>query len=327
MRKTWKKLLAVMMMCAVLMMNSGCAVEKICVGYTIYPMQYVLERIAGNYIDIVDFSDGVNPIQVSSIASDYKDSLDKTTLILKIGELEPYWTIYEDEIKNARAEIIDLSGLAAIYDFKRYTIGEISGNKIVLESDWYEGGLFNMTDTYGKDMGIWMDPIALTSMARTVYEWLVAKDPTNAAVYSANFRSLEGDLVRLDSEYSALSTEGIKLVTVTPSFGNWQKDYNIGLYPLILSRYGALPTESQLQVIEARINDDEVKYIVKESNMTEEMTALYERVKEDCGLEEVELSNLSTLTQNEYNQNKDYLTIMYENLTTLENLSSAAEEE
>ena len=91
MRKTWKKLLAVMMMCAVLMMNSGCAVEKICVGYTIYPMQYVLERIAGNYIDIVDFSDGVNPIQVSSIASDYKDSLDKTTLILKIGDLEPYW--------------------------------------------------------------------------------------------------------------------------------------------------------------------------------------------------------------------------------------------
>ena len=325
MMKKLKKLLAVLLVCAEIVMFSGCSAEKITVGYTIYPMEYVLKRIAGNYIDIKNLSDGVNPIQVSQIASDYKDSLDKAHLILKVGDLEPYWTIYEGEIKSSDAEIIDLSALAAIYDFKRYTTGEISGSKVVVESDWYEGGLFNMTDTYGKDMGIWMDPIALTSMARTVLEWLSAKDPTNAAVYNANFRSLEGDLVRLDSEYSLLSSMGLKLVTVTPSFGNWQKDYNIGIYPLILSRYGALPTDEQLQVIESRIQADGVKYILKESNMTEAMTALYERVKEDCGLTEVNLSNLSTLTQNEYNQNKDYLTIMYENLTTLENLADDGE--
>ena len=54
--------------------------------------------------------------------------------------------------------------------------------------------------------------------------------------------------------------------------------------------------------------------------MTEDMINLYNKVKADCGLTEVDLSNLSSLTEKEYNQNKDYLTIMYDNLNKLEAL-------
>ncbi|MCF0111041.1 MAG: zinc ABC transporter substrate-binding protein [Erysipelotrichaceae bacterium] len=299
---------------------SGCTTKTINVCYTAYPIEYLLTRIAGNRINLNKLSDE-NPIQVAHIVDNYTEYLDNATLILQLNELEPYWGIYAEEIKASPATIIDLTSLAAIYDFKRYTTGDVNGNSVVVEGPYYEGTEFTMTDIYSKDPNLWLDPIAMTSMARTIKDWLAEANPENAEFYETNFKLLEADLVRMDAEYSELPDNNtIKLVTVTPSFGNWQKAYGIGIYPLILSRYGALPTEAQLTIMETKIRDDKVQYIVKEANLTEDMLALYERVKQDCGLIEIELSNLSSLSEKEISQNKDYLTIMYDNLTVLEKL-------
>ena len=46
----------------------------------------------------------------------------------------------------------------------------------------------------------------------------------------------------------------------------------------------------------------------------------YEKVKKACNLTEISLSNISSLTKEEFDKNKDYLTIMYDNLTTLEKI-------
>ena len=79
-----------------------------------------------------------------------------------------------------------------------------------------------------------------------------------------------------------------------------------------------LPTKSQLEVIKNRIVEDNVKYIVYEPNMTEDMIQLFDELQEELGLTRVELSNLSSLTEDEKNSGKDYISIMYENLQVLE---------
>ena len=99
-----------------------------------------------------------------------------------------------------------------------------------------------------------------------------------------------------------------------------KKNYNIDVYPVILSRYGVLPTDEQLQLIEQRIVNDDVKYIVYESNMTDDMIALFNKIKDDLGLVQIDLSNLSSLTDQQIADNKDYIQLMYENLSVLENL-------
>ena len=110
---------------------------------------------------------------------------------------------------------------------------------------------------------------------------------------------------------------------MTASFGNWQKTYGFQVYPMILSKYGTLPSEAQLAIIEQRIKDDNVHYIVYEENMTQDMIDLFNRVQDDLGLTRVELSNLSSLTGGEIEAGKDYLSIMYENLAVLETMAEA----
>lgn len=317
-----KRKCLIIILAAMMLLSSltGCSSKQITVCYSVYPVEYILERIADNRIKLCKLSTE-EPIQVAHMTEGYQDMIDSAALILQMGELEPYWGIYDSEIRETEATIIDLTTLAAIYDFKRYTIGTVNGNEVVVESEYYEGTAFQKTDMYSKDPNLWLDPIAMTSMAKTIKDWLVDNYPEEAAFFENNFKSLEADLVRLDAEYSELyDGDPIKLVTVLPSFGNWQKTYNIAVYPLILSRYGAMPTEEQITVIKQRIKDDGVKYIVKEANLTEEMQELYDRIKKECNLKEVELSNLSTLTEKEKENNKDYLTIMYDNLMALEKL-------
>ena len=311
-----RKLTLILIVTLFLCSLTGCSNKEIKICYTVYPIEYILNRIAGNRVQICKISTE-EPIQTAHVIEDREEVMKDVTLILQIGGLEPYWPIYGNEFKET-AHVIDLSSISALYDFRRYTNSEVAGSSITVESNYYEGDIFKSIDTYSKDPNLWLDPIAMTSMARTIKDWLVTNYPEEASFFESNFKDLEADLVRLDAEFSSLEAANIQFVSVTPSFGNWQRSYNVGVYPLILSKYGALPTEEQLTAMIERIKEDKVKYIVKEANLTEEMLELYEKVKKECALTEIKLSNLSTLTEAEFNENKDYLTIMYDNLSTLE---------
>lgn len=315
-----KKLLILLLVCLMFSTSlTGCSSEKLHVVYTVYPVEYILDRIANNRITYSKLSTE-GPIQTANIVSDYQAKIENADLLVHLGDLESYWKIYASDFINNETTIIDLTGTSALYDFKRYTTGIVSGNAVVVESAYYDGDIFQSVDVYSKDPNLWIDPIAMTSMARTIKDWLVTNYPQEAAYFEMNFKALEADLVRLDAEYRDLVGNDIKIVTITPSFGNWQKAYGFGVYPVILSRYGAMPSDEQLDVIIARIKEDKVKYIAKEANLTEDMLALYDKVKKACNLTEISLSNISSLTKEEFDKNKDYLTIMYDNLTTLEKI-------
>ena len=112
---------------------------------------------------------------------------------------------------------------------------------------------------------------------------------------------------------------------MTSSFGNWQKTYGIQVYPVILSKYGALPNNEQLECIKQRIIADSVQYIVYEPNMSDDMVELFNQLQEELNLTRVELSNLSSLTESQKGSGKDYVSIMYENLQTLESMAISNE--
>ena len=83
--------------------------------------------------------------------------------------------------------------------------------------------------------------------------------------------------------------------------------------------------KKQLEAIKQRIIQDDVKYIVYEPNMTTEMSELFNSLADELGLIRVNLSNISSLTQTQINDGKDYLSIMYENLSVLENIAVQVE--
>lgn len=299
---------------------TACKLSVLNVGVTTYPIQYLVNRIAQDKVNVIQFSEG-QTITRAQIVADYKDKLETTDVVFYFGKLEPYFSVYLNEFQNSSTQLIDLTSNAGVYRFQRYTVTNVGDTQVTLEDKYYESNLFDNVNTYDTDPMLWLDPITMISMAGTIKDWLIEKFPEEKNLFTSNYDVLKQELARLDADYQELWKQDIGFVTVTPSFGNWQKAYGVQVYPLILSRYGVLPSVEQLTVIKEKIKADGVKLIVHEPNLTEDMEALYNAVKTELELESIELHSLSFLSELDVTNNKNYMTIMFENLNTLEGLA------
>ena len=315
-----KKLLFVSLLSILLV--SGCEEKTPSVATTVYPVQYLVERIGADNVKSQDISENTM-IQRAQIKANYKDILASADALFYIGSLEPYMQMYADDIRK-ETDMVDLATKSAIYKFQRYTTTYVNDVSAIVESPYYEGESFDSVETYDNDPMLWMDPVAMTSMASDIRDYLVDKYPVYQKIFDENYDQLEMDLARLDADFQSIHDQhkNIAFVSMTPSFGNWQKSYGIEVYPVILSKYGALPTKGQLEIIKKRIRNDHVRYMAMESNLPEDMVRLREKLIQELGLIPVELNNVSSLKESDQKAGKDYMSIMYKNLETLESIAS-----
>ena len=300
---------------------SGCSVRQPKIAYTVYPVRFLIERIAGDKVQLEGISDETLILR-AQVKEGFETVIDEYDVLMYMGALEPYIRPHNDVINSGNITMLDLTSQCNIYKFGRYVSTYIDGEEKGDYEKYYGNPVFDSIDKYTNDPYLWMDPITMTSMASQVRDWLVSTYPEEADTFNANYLALETDLARLDAEYQKLKTRSskIKIVTMTPSFGIWQQNYGIQVYPVVLSRYGVLPNSQQLQFIKQRIIDDNVKYIVSEPGLPEDIVREMNALADELGLEIIYLNSLSTLTEQQILEGKDYLQIMYENLAVLEGL-------
>lgn len=316
-------LLLVFMLC-------GCSNFKQYTAYTIYPIGYLLNRIGQNRIKPISIQNN-SLVQIANIVDNYSEILEDSSVLFHIGNLEPYMDLYENQIKESGIDLTagDLSVLNCLYEYKRYTPVILDGKVSYIEGPYYEADVFNSIDSYDLDPFIWLSPSGMYCMAKDVYQYLSSNYVEQSSFFQENYEILADELIALDASYQALASKlikdntSIKFVAMSGSFGCWQKDFGFQVYPVCLSKYGALPSDAQLEVIKNKIVADEVKYIAYEPNMSEEMLELFNQLEEELNLKRVTLYNISSLTNSQVESGKDYLSLMYENLSILENMATA----
>ncbi|MBO7676824.1 MAG: zinc ABC transporter substrate-binding protein [Erysipelotrichaceae bacterium] len=250
-------------------------------------------------------------------------------MLFHIGDLEPYMDLYKDEI-SALVDMTagDLSILNCLYEYKRYTPVIVDGKLSFVEGAYYEGDAFEEMDLYDLDPFIWLSPSGMYCMAKDVYDYLSGNYVEQSAYFTENYNQVADELIALDAAYQSLANrlvkenKSIKFVSMTGSFGCWQKDFGFQVYPVCLSKYGALPSDAQLEVIKNRIINDRVQYIAYEQNLPEDMLELFLQLESELGLKRITLHNISSLTATQIESGKDYLSLMYENLSVLDSIAT-----
>lgn len=298
---------------------SGCKLSMLQIGVSTYPVEYLVHRIAKDKVNVIMLSEGTTITRANAVA-DFENTLKKLDVFFQMGQLEPYVSAHLEDIQKSNVKIVDLVGTSAVYAFKRYTNSIIGGQEITITSPYYNGVAFNSINQYETDPYLWLDPITMTSMASTIKKWLVRAYPEEKAFFEANFADLEIELAKMDANYQPIRKKDLSFVSITPTFGNWQKAYGIKVYPIVLSRYGVLPNSAQLALIKAKIKEEGVQYIVKDPLMSEDMLALYETIKTELGLDEIVLHSLAFRTEADVTAKRDYMTLMYDNLAVLKSI-------
>jgi ABC-type Zn uptake system ZnuABC Zn-binding protein ZnuA len=321
----WKRFISGLVCFALCGCLCSCSHTSHLIAYTVYPIGWLLEQIGGNTITIESVQTDTL-VQKSTAVDSFTDILSGAAVYMHIGDLEPYQSVQEDNISTYAQEDLDLSTAGGQYDFARYTR---KADGTVEETEYYEDASFDDVDVCEKEQAFWLDPIAMLSMGRMICSWLQEKYPDHSDYYQENMDALAAELIDLDGEYQNLAAslekndQTIRFVTMSNGFGILQNAYRFEVYPVVLSRYGVLPNEIQLEKIKERIVEDDVKYIVYEPNMSDDMKELFSRLEDELGLTRVELSNLFSLSAQQEEDGKDYLSLMEDNLLVLETMETS----
>lgn len=311
-----------------LMIPSGCTVQKSQIAYTVYPIGYLIRTIAGDTVNAQSIQEDGSTIQYARLKDNWQTILEDSGVFFHVGNIEPYYTLIRSTLRDMSIVNYDLSGLNAIYKNIRYTPifddGQLLGYS---EGPFYDDPSFDHIDMTENDLNLWLNPISMLSMADDITTQLCSLYPEYETTFKSNFENLKTELVRLDAQYQALSStlryqnQQIRMVTLTNAFGNWQKAYGFEIYPVVLSKFGVMPTDTQLEVIKNRIIEDQVHYIVYEPNMSDEMIELFNTLSEELDLTRVDLTNCSAQTSGQNESAIDYLTMMYDNLSVLQSMA------
>lgn len=173
--------------------------------------------------------------------------------------------------------------------------------------------IINIADTH-----VWLDPSRMMIMAGVVLQNIVEIDKDNEEFYTKNYNQLIERLKKLDNEYmTKISDEKYEKIIFVDhdSYLYWEERYGIKRIRTRIDNESCDSAPSNINENIEKAKQYNIKYIVTTAN--ESVCKIIKNYASTLDAEIVEINHLATLYKEDEKANKDYFTIMYENLDIL----------
>ena len=265
---------------------TGCfkrdTMEDITIYTTIYPIEYITNRLYGEYSNIKSvYPSGVN-IQLTNCE-----------------DCELLYTLTDKQLSDySKSDLFIFNALLYEGNYVKPMFTENKKLKIINATD-----NLTLNDFYGLEE-IWLDPSRLLTISRNIKNGLqeyisnyyLKQDIEN------NFEKLKEELDRLGSKLIE-TTKGAdnKIIVVNDDMFNFLSKDKYGLTVYSLEENENL-NQKTINDVKSLIDNGTIKYIY---------------IKQYTDVEVIKLHMISNLTENEKSNKKDYFTIMNENIELL----------
>jgi len=245
-----------------------------------YPLQYVVQRVAGDRADVVNLT------QPGKEPHDIELSVRQTA---ELGDAD--LVVYERGFQAAVDDAVEQSGPDHVVE-----AGAAAG---------LEGG----------DPHFWLDPTRLAKVAEAVEAELARVDPANADEFSANLATLRSDLTRLDRSLSrGLADCRVDTIVVShDAFGYLGRRYGLDVVGINGLSPDAEPSPAHIRTLQGLIREDGITTVFSEELVSRELA---DSLARDLGIRTAVLDPIEGLSDATAKQ--DYLSLMRANLRALQ---------
>lgn len=285
MKKTFKYFLTLLLIIFGSTIMTGCGTDEmdgIEIIVTNYANEYIVNRLYGNH---------------SKISSIYPDDVDTSTYKLSTKQKKEYAAkdifVYNGSIETERNLAIDLLDINSNL--------KIIDTSYVLETDYAPEEL-------------WLNPASLLMMSQNVKNGLEEYISSTYLKKEINekYKSFKIDISTLDVDYrDSVEDAGNKNIVVADSTLNYLEKFGLKVYCI-----DADASDKTIAEVEDLINKKEISYILTFKN-TEMNSIAKEMLDKHNNIKTIELHKLNILTDKERENKEDYLSIMQNNLTLL----------
>ena len=168
-----------------------------------------------------------------------------------------------------------------------------------------------------KDPHVWLDPVRMAAIVRTVQRELTRADPSGRAAYARNARRVLGELDALDARYrdGLARCERDVIVTAHEAFGHLAKRYGLRQEGVAGLSPDAEPDAKRIAQLTDLVERDGVTTVFTEELVSPRIARTLAR---EAGVRTATLNPLEGLTDRELRRGDDYVKVMDANLAKLQ---------
>lgn len=277
-----KKLLLLL---SLLLIPMGCSIrrdsmENITIYTTSYPIEYITDTLYGEY---------------SKIESIYPH-----------GIINSSYSLTDEQVKSySESSLFIFNGIGSEKDYVSPMLGYNKNLKIIdaSKSIDYEAG----------EDELWLNPSNILMMAKNIKEGLdeYINNQYLKNNINNNYNALKYDVSKLEAKiYLMVETSDNKNIVVSNNTLKFLEKYGFNVYSLDEKTI----TDKTIETIKNIINKNSINYIYM---LNEEKTDTINEFVGNYKLETIELNDLSNLSEADRKNNKNYITLMNDNIDLL----------
>ncbi|MEI3611278.1 metal ABC transporter solute-binding protein, Zn/Mn family [Pseudogracilibacillus sp. SO30301A] len=218
------------------------------------------------------------------------------------------WEMAEDQNEGTyegKATISEQQIKAELYDDNHELVAESNPVTIVID------------DHEDHDPHIWTDPLRVIKVAEIIKEELIELNPNEEALYNENFDALKSKLTELDERYKNLldTKENKHIIVSHAAFGYWEERYGIEQIPISGLSSSEEPSQKALTEVIKAAEEYNLDYVLYEQNSKNRLSEI---IQDQIGAEAVMIHNLEVRTEEDIENEKDYIELMDDNLKVLD---------
>lgn len=314
-----KKIFMVISVFLILITLSGCkkslCESENCVYVTVYPMQYLVEQIAGDYVDVAR-------VPGSNVHSKSIDWTPKEIIDMKNADILFYINGGVDTyIPERETSVFIDSGVKLVDISETVKYNEICfSHEHEHTEEKKEEPLVCDENSLSQDPHFWLDPVRMLQAAEVVRDELVIAFPDDESIFTDNYEFLKLKLERLNDDFQVMANESTKpIVTTVMLFTYWNVRYDIEILSITTSLHSEDSSARDTIYFAEEAAEHEVHYVLFEKNANSPAgdSVLDELLNLDETASAEYIHGLGNLTTEELDNGLNYLIIMYENLEVL----------
>ena len=286
---------------------------------TVYPLQYFTDRIGAEYVNVKSiYPTGANEHSFEPTQKAMIDLAD-ADLFFYIGlGLEGFVEKAEKTLKDENVQFVPTANALTAEQLA------ISTGHVHTEDEAHDHG--HDHDHEGEeeaheneeiDAHVWLSPVLSKELATAIKNQLIATMPEHEAYFTQNYETLVQELDTLNTEFEQMAAN-VKNKTFFVShaaFGYIAGHYGFTQVPIAGLNSQSEPSQKELAQIVDLAKEKNIKDVFFEQNVSSNLASV---IQDEIGAEARTLHNLSVLTEEDVKNNKDYFSLMRDNLESLE---------
>ncbi|MBC2186526.1 zinc ABC transporter substrate-binding protein [Listeria sp. FSL L7-0253] len=310
MKKSYLIVLAALL--SVLLLLTGCSdssdtktsSDKLTVYTTVYPLQYLTEQIGGKYVDVHSiYPPGSDAHSFEPTQKDMMKIADSDLFFYIDLGMEGFVDKAEKTLANEHVTFVPAAEKLDL------PTDPVAAEERDHESEEeHEHGDINPH--------VWLNPVYMEQMATVVKDKLIKEMPDQKETFEKNYQAVEEKLKTLDQDFRTVTSAAKQkdFVTAHAAYSYWETEYKLHQIPIAGVSTSDEPSQKKLKSIVEKIEAEKIPYIMLEQNTNSKIADV---IQQETNTKTLTLHNLETLTQKDIDNNRDYLSIMNDNLKAL----------